>query len=373
MYFMSKPFESGKINGMELSNRFVRSATWEGMAADDGAVTPKLIETMVALAKGGVGMIITSHACIRQEGQAGPWQIGVYKDELIDGLKEMAAAVHKNGSKIVMQIAHAGHFAVEQLTGLVPWVASGFEGLAKTPRHEMTVDDIRALTVSFAQAATRAKVAGFDGVQIHSAHGYLLSQFLSPLYNRRMDDYGGSIENRARIHLGVLRAVRKAVGGDFPILAKLNCGDFVEGGLNTSDALQVGELLAEAGLDALEISGGVLTGGRMSPSRMVKNEEQEAYFKNAARAFRKKLGIPLILVGGMRSFETAENLLEDGTADFISMCRPFIREPDLVNRWQSGDRRKAFCKSDNACFKPAMEGKGIYCLTAEVEKAKLEA
>jgi 2,4-dienoyl-CoA reductase-like NADH-dependent reductase (Old Yellow Enzyme family) len=373
MYFMSKLFESARISGMELSNRFVRSATWEGMAADDGAVTPKLIETMVALAKGGVGMIITSHAYVRQEGQAGPWQIGVYNDGLIDGLKEMAAAVHENGGKIVMQIAHAGHFAVEQLTGLVPWVASDFEGLAKTPRHEMTVDDILALAVSFAEAARRAKVAGFDGVQIHSAHGYLLSQFLSPLYNRRKDGYGGLIENRARLHLGVLRAVREAVGDDFPILAKLNCGDFVEGGLDTTDALKVGKMLAEAGLDALEISGGVLTGGRMSPSRMVKNEEQEAYFKNEARAFRKELDIPLILVGGMRSFETAEKLLDDGTADFISMCRPFIREPDIVNRWKSGDRRKAFCKSDNACFKPGMEGKGVYCLAAEVEKGKLEA
>jgi len=371
---MSKLFESGKINGMELLNRFVRSATWEGMAADDGTVTPKLIETMVALAKGGVGMIITSHAYVRQEGQAGPWQIGVYKDEFIDGLKEMAEAVHKSGSQIVMQIAHAGHFSAKQLTGLVPWVASDYEGLAKTPRHEMTGDDIRALTESFAEAARRAKVAGFDGVQIHSAHGYLLSQFLSPLYNRRKDDYGGSIENRSRIHLGVLRAVRKAVGDDFPVLAKLNCGDFVEGGLNTTDALQAGRLLAEAGLDALEISGGLLTGGRMSPSRMVKNEEQEAYFTNEARAFRKELNIPLILVGGMRSFEPAEKILDDGTADFISMCRPFIREPDLVNRWKSGDRRKALCKSDNACFKPGMEGKGIYCLTAEMEKkGKLEA
>lgn len=373
MYFVSKLFEPGTIKKMEISNRFVRSATWEGMAADDGTVTPKLIETMVALARGGVGMIITSHAYVRQEGQAGSWQIGVYKDELIDGLKEMAAAVHENDGKIVMQIAHAGNFAIEQLTGLVPWVASDFDGLAKTVRHEMTVDDIRALTVSFAEAAERARNAGFDGVQIHCAHGYLLSQFLSPLYNRRMDDYGGSIENRARIHVEVVRAVRKAVGEDFPILAKLNCGDFVEGGLNTVDALQVAGLLADAGLNGLEISGGVLTGGRMSPSRMVRTEEQEAYFKDEARAFRKKLRIPLILVGGIRSFETAEKLLDDGTADFISMCRPFICEPDLVNRWKSGDRRKALCKSDNACFKPGMEGKGVYCLTAEVEKARSEA
>ena len=200
---MSKLFESGTINGMELSNRFVRSATWEGMATDDGAVTPKLKKTMVALAKGGVGMIITSHAYIRPEGQAGPWQVGVYKDDLIDGLKEMAAAVHENGGKIVMQIAHAGNFAIEQLTGLAPWVASDFEGLAQTPRHEMTVEEIQALTAAFAAAAGRAEAAGFDGVQIHAAHGYLLSQFLSPFYNRRTDEYGGDARGRARIQLEV--------------------------------------------------------------------------------------------------------------------------------------------------------------------------
>jgi len=365
---MSKLFEPGTINGMTLSNRFVRSATWEGMATDDGAVTQKLIETMVALAKGGVGMIITSHAYIRKEGQAGPWQIGVYKDDLIDGLKEMAAAVHENGSKIVMQIAHAGTFAAEVLTGMTPWAASDLEGLPKTPRHKMTVDDIQAVTASFAKAARRARTAGFDGVEIHSAHGYLLSQFLSPLSNQRRDDYGGSIENRIRFALGVLRAIRNAVGEDFPVLAKLNCGDFVEGGLSTGDAVRAGRMLADAGLDALEISGGLITGGRMSPSRMVKNEEQEAYFKKEARAFRKELDIPLILVGGIRSFETAEKLLGDGTADFVSMSRPFIREPDLVSRWKSGDRRKALCKSDNACFKPGMEGRGIYCITAEMEK-----
>jgi len=370
---MSRLFEPGTIHGMAVSNRFVRSATWEGMAAEDGAVTPKLMETMIALVKGGVGMIITSHAFIRREGRAGRWQIGVYKDELIQGLKEMAKAVHENGGKIVMQLAHAGCFAVEGLTGTSAWAASDLEGLGKTPRHEMTIDDIENVTISFGEAAARAKAAGFDGVQIHSAHGYLLSQFLSPLYNRRRDNYGGSIGNRARFPLGALRAIRSSVGEEFPILAKLNCGDFVEGGLNTDDAIRVGRMLADAGLDALEISGGLLTGGRMSPSRMVKNEEQEAYFKNEARAFRKELGIPLILVGGIRSFETAERLLDDGTVDFVSMSRPFIREPDLVNRWKSGDRRKALCRSDNACFKPGMEGKGVYCVTAEVEKAKSDA
>jgi 2,4-dienoyl-CoA reductase-like NADH-dependent reductase (Old Yellow Enzyme family) len=366
---MSRLFEPGTINKMVVPNRFVRSATWEGMATDEGAVTPRLIETMAALARGGVGMIITSHAYIRKEGQAGAWQLGVYADDLMEGLTEMAGAVHDHGAKVVMQLAHAGTFAAERLTGITPWAASEVEGLAKRPRHEMTVDDIRAVTQSFAQAAQRARIAGYDGVEMHAAHGYLLSQFLSPLYNRRTDAYGGDIEKRARFPLEVLRAIRGAVGKDFPVLAKLNCGDFVEGGLSTADAVRAGQLLAEAGLDALEVSGGVLTGGRMSPSRTVKTREQEAYFKTEARAFRNALDIPLILVGGIRSFETAEGLVDDNTADFISMSRPLIREPGLVNRWRSGDRGKSLCRSDNACFKPGMEGKGVYCVTAEVENA----
>jgi 2,4-dienoyl-CoA reductase-like NADH-dependent reductase (Old Yellow Enzyme family) len=366
---MSKCFKTGRINRMELANRFVRSATWEGMATEDGAVTLKLKEIYAALAEGGVGLTITGHSFVDKLGQAGPWQLGAYKDELVPGLKELTDMVHNRGGRIVMQLAHAGHFAAKQLTQTPPWVASDFEGLSNSPRREMTADDIQALTTSFTAAASRAQEAGFDGVQIHSAHGYLLSQFLSPLFNRRTDDYGGNIENRARIHVNVVRAIRDAVGLDFPILMKLNCGDFVEGGLDTTDAVQAGRLLAEAGLDALEVSGGVLTGGRLSPSRMVKNAEQEAYFQNEAQAFRQALSIPIILVGGIKSFETAETLINDGTTDFISMCRPFIREPNLVKRWQSGDLRPALCKSDNACFKPAMEGQGVYCVTAEREKA----
>ena len=160
------------------------------MADDDGAVTPKLIETMAALASGGVGLIISSHAYVSPEGKASGWQLGIYKDELIDGLSAMAAAVHDSGGKIAAQLAHAGNFAAENLTGQPPLVVSDLEGLAESPRKEMTAQDIRELIDAFANAARRAKSAGFDGVQIHSAHGYLLSQFLSPIYNRRQDKYG---------------------------------------------------------------------------------------------------------------------------------------------------------------------------------------
>jgi 2,4-dienoyl-CoA reductase-like NADH-dependent reductase (Old Yellow Enzyme family) len=368
---MSKLFEETTLNGMRLSNRFVRSATWEGMAADDGAVSPHLIETMNALAGGGVGLIVSSHTYVRPDGQAGPWQLGVHRDELIPGLQEMAASVHDRGGKIVMQLAHAGHFAAEKLIGQPPLAVSDFEGLAKSPRREITARDIREVVSAYAEAAGRASTAGFDGVQIHSAHGYLLSQFLSPTFNKRPDEYGGSISNRARIHLEIYRAIREVVGNDYPILIKINSRDFNETGLSLDDSVQAARLLADAGLDAIEVSGGLLTDGVRGPTRpRIDSEEKEAYFKEELRTFRKAVSIPLILVGGIRSFEVAERIVDDGMADYISMSRPFIREPDLINRWKAGDHRKAECKSDNLCFKPGFEGKGIYCLSREREQAK---
>lgn len=366
---MSKVFERTEINGMSMKNRFVRSATWEGMAADDGAATPQLIATMADLAKGGVGLIISSHSYVRPEGQATPWQLGIYKDELISGLREMTAAVHENGGKVVMQLSHAGIFAPEQLTGQAVLVVSDSHEPGKSLRREITAEDIRELVSAFADGARRAKVAGFDGVQIHSAHGYLLSQFLSPVFNRRQDEYGGDIHNRSRIHIEVYRAVREAVGPDYPVLIKLNCADFVENGLSLDDSLKVGRKLAEAGLDAIELSGGLLTGGKLSPSRPgIKSEEEEAYFREEARFFKKETGIPLILVGGMRSFQVAGRIVKDGIADYISMSRPFIRQPDLINRWKSGDYCRSECKSDNKCFRSGMTGKGICCEMKSSEK-----
>ena len=368
---MSKLFESGEINGMTLSNRFVRSATWEGMAAEDGACTPKLIDTMAALAEGGVGLIITSHAYVSPEGQAGPWQLGVYKDELVPDLESMTKAVHEKGGKIVMQLAHAGYFSFAKLTGRTPMAPSNVEGFAKGQRQEMAVEDIQKVVNAYGQAARRAQLAGFDGVQIHSAHGYLLNQFLSPAFNRRSDQYGGDIQNRARALIEVLRAVRSAVGKDFPVLAKLNCQDFIENGLTLEDSLRVGPMLTENGIDAIELSGGVLIGGKLSPVRMgIKTEDKEAYFQQEAIAFKKKVDVPLILVGGNRSFQVAERLIDKGVADYISMSRPFIREPDLINRWKSGDLSRATCLSDNMCYGPAREGYGIYCVTEEKQKRK---
>jgi 2,4-dienoyl-CoA reductase-like NADH-dependent reductase (Old Yellow Enzyme family) len=362
-------FEASSIGGMTLSNRFVRSATWEGLAGDDGAVTPALLDVMSALAGGGVGLIISSHAFVRTDGQAGPWQLGAYADRMLPGLRQMTTAVHENGGKIVLQLAHAGNFAFEKLTGETPVVASAYEGLADSPRRELGREDIRQLVQAFAAAAGRARAAGFDGVQIHSAHGYLLSQFLSPLFNRRRDEYGGQIANRVRIHLEILQAIRETVGKDYPVLAKMNCRDFKEGGLSLEDSLRAGAMLVEAGLDAIELSGGLLTSRKFSPSRTgIDSIEKEAYFRQEAVRFKKTLDVPLILVGGIRSYEVAERIVADKIADYVSMSRPLIREPGLINRWSAGNRGRAVCNSDNLCFGPARKGRGIYCVTAEREK-----
>lgn len=362
---MSKLFETTEINGMSLPNRFVRSATWEGMATDDGECTPKLIDLMAGLAKGGVGLIITSHAYVQRIGQAGPWQLGIYGDELLPGLKAMTHAVHEKGGKIVLQIAHAGFNARPKDKEQTPLAPSSTASVSEKTRKEMTVPNIQEIVEAFSQAAHRAKVAGFDGVQIHSAHGYLLSQFLSPIFNQRTDAYGGDIRNRTKALMEILQAIRKTVGQDYPVLVKMNCQDFMDNGLTLEDSLQVGEMLAEGGIDAIELSGGLLNSRMMSPSRMrINSEDKEAYFREEAKAFREKIRVPLILVGGIRSYHLAENLVEEGRADYISMCRPFIREPDLINRWKSGDRQKARCLSDNLCFGPAAAGEGIYCVPA---------
>ena len=368
---MSTMFESTTINGLTLPNRFIRSATWLGLATAEGAVTPDLTSAMETLAKGGVGLIISGHAYVARAGQAGPRQLGIYSDDLIPGLKEMVAAVHSAGGKIVAQLAHAGYFAASKLSGLTPWAASSEVDLMEGERHTISADDIAGLVQSYADAAKRALAAGFDGIQIHSAHGYLLSQFLSPLFNRRDHQYGGALTNRVRLHLEVIEAVRAIVGANYPVLIKLNCSDFVDGGVTLEDTLAAARELENAGIDAIELSGGLLRTSLMgpSPSRVgINKPAKEAYHQEEARAFKAAVNLPLILVGGLRSFEVAEKLVSEGTADYIAMSRPLIREPDLIARWQAGDRRPAECLSDNLCFRPGMVGDGVYCVTAEKGK-----
>lgn len=346
------------------TNRFVRAATWEGMAETDGSCTQGLIDVTASLAESGVGLIITGHAYVSPEGHAGPWQIGVHSDEMVPDLARMTAAVHRAGGKVALQLAHAGCYGFASGTGIEAVGPSpGIPEITPSCR-ELAHEEIDAICAAFGRAAGRAKSAGFDAVQIHSAHGYLLSEFLSPFFNRRSDQYGGSIENRARIVLEVFQSVRNAVGEDYPVLIKLNSQDFVDGGLSVEDSLTVAGLLEKAGIDAVELSGGTLyLSGAFSAIRtgVMAKPEQEVYYRDAAVRFKAAHSIPLLLVGGIRSFDVAEALVDDGIADYISLFRPLIREPALINRWRSGDKRKVGCMSENACFGPLMKGEGLCC------------
>ena len=361
------------MGSMSLGNRFVRSATWEGMADKEGAVTPRLIELMVELARGEVGLIISSYSFVSREGQSSPGQLAVYDDRFLPGLREMASAVHSAGGKIAVQVVHGGCNADSELSGSELIGPSPIAEGGRVTCREASIMDLAAITSAFARAAGRAKEAGFDAVQLHAAHGFLMSQFLTPAFNRRSDEYGGTLENRARLLIEVVKRVRETVGARYPVLVKLNSEDFIENGMTRDESVRVSSLLEEASVDAIELSGGT-TGSpaKFSASRRGKAHpgEQEAYFIEAAKLYKQRVSIPLILVGGIRSYDVAEGLVREGTADYISMSRPLICEPSLVKRWREGDRRPSACASDNACFAPASDGRGLYCVTMASKRAK---
>ena len=269
----------------------------------------------------------------------------------------MARAVHKFDGKIALQIAHAGLFADSQLIGGHPLGPSPMRTEKGTVGRAMTGAEINRTVEAFGRAAAGAQKAGFDVVQIHGAHGFLLSQFLSLYYNKRADEFGGLIENRARFLILVYKKVRNAVGESFPVLVKLSSQYLLDGSFTCEDLLKVCAMLQEAGTDAIELSGGTVAGFTFAPV-----DRDEVYWRKTAEQYKAEIDIPLMLVGGVRSLETAEELVVGGVADYVCMCRPFVREPDLVARWQRGDRRAADCMSDNACGYAAIEGNGLHCV-----------
>lgn len=366
---MAGLFEQTVINGMEIQNRFVRSATYEAMAGFDGTVKDQLLDCMEELSRGDVGLIITGHTHVVREGQAGPRQMGIFSDALIDGLKRLTSTVHENGGVVAAQLAHAGKRGIGtgEYAPLGP--SDTFEeGIKKS--SSMTVEDIKRATKEFGDAAERAVVSGFDAVQIHAAHGYLLSQFLSPHFNERDDNYGGSLENRARFLVEVYEEIRKRVGRSFPVMVKINSEDFLQGGFTVEEVVKVARMLEKLGIDAIEMSGGTFQSGEFIPSRVgtSKSEEREVYYREAAEAFKKEIGIPLILVGGFLSFNVAEEAVKAGLADYIAVSRPLIREPRLVKRWASGDRTKASCISCNKCFSTLLTEEALHCAAKKAVK-----
>ena len=367
-------FETTSINGMQLANRFVRSATWEGMCEENGNPTEKLARCFRALAEGGTGLIITGYAFVLPEGRQSPRMIGAHTDDFAAGLHMLADAVHAGGGKACLQLVHTGGQTTSKIIGRRPFAPSGIkvDQFFETA-EELAQEGINAVIAAFASSALRAKSAGFDAVQLHAAHGYLINQFLSPLTNRRTDGYGGSVENRCRFLLEVFQAVRNAVGKDYPVLVKLNGTDNLEGGLATPDAVHAAKLLDAIGIDAIEVSGGTPASGKLGPVRVrIDTPDQQKYNLAAAREIKKAVKCPVMVVGGFRTYEDASTAVASGDADYIALARPLIREPNLPNRWKAGDRRPATCISCNACFKAGLKG-GIYCVQDEKERRHKEA
>ncbi len=368
---MSELFEETRINGMKIKNRFVRSATYEAMAGADGMANNKLLGCMAELASGEVGLIITGHTYVIKEGQAGPRQMGIHSDTMLDSLKRVALAVHEHGGVVAVQLAHAGKNGIgkDQYAPLGP--SDVFVKDIKRS-SEMSIDDIKRTINAFGDAAKRAVASGFDAVQIHAAHGYLLSQFLSPYYNRRDDEYGGSLENRAKFLIEVYDNIRQNVGKSFPVMVKINSEDFLEGGITAKEILKVCHMLEDHGMDAIEMSGGTFESGKLIPSRVgtSKFEDREVYYRKAAKVFKKEMKIPLILVGGFLSFNIAQEVVRSGHADYIALSRPLIREPALIKRWAAGDRKKASCVSCNKCFLTLAMEEALHCAKDKKHKNK---
>lgn len=345
---------------MHLPNRVVRSATAEYMADAEGRPREQLKALYRELVRGGVGLIITGHMYVHPSGKANPEMTGVYTDELVPALSELAHAVHNERGRIVAQINHGGMQCSRQTVQGTMAPSAIQADFLKQPAREMTPADIEFLVDAYAHAARRVKEAGFDGVQIHAAHGYLVSQFLSPFVNRRTDAWGGDLGGRMRFLGEVCRAVRAKVGPHYPVLIKLGLADLTDDGLTLSEGLQVAAALESMGLDALEISAGI--GGRKSSSVRsgICTEADEAYFRPWAKEARQVTRLPIILVGGFRSRRVMEDVLACGDADFISLCRPLICEPDFPNRMHLGLQERSQCISGNRCW-PDEEGTGIAC------------
>jgi 2,4-dienoyl-CoA reductase-like NADH-dependent reductase (Old Yellow Enzyme family) len=319
-------------------------------------------------------------------------------DSFIPSLEKIPRAVREVGSdcRVMLQMVHAGRqvFKPDDIAKLRPLLSPALtayirkhpeimtrpaeaahevEPLAPSAVYDATFDrtpralipeEIGEIVEAFAEGVRRAREAGFDGVQLHAAHGYLLSSFLSPRTNRREDEYGGSTENRTRIVKEICQRARKKVGDDFPILIKMNTTDFLPGGTDINEAVRVGKVLCEVGVAAIEASGGMWESCTRTEEELgwppvllpesrtrIQTSEQEAYFLPAARALKENTKATIVLVGGIKSFSRIEEILSSKAADLVALCRPLIRQPDLPNRWRSGEGPdKAECVSCNACL-----------------------
>ena len=365
---MNDPFylRSGTIGGLRIANRLVRASTSETMATAEGDATEMLASFYGELAAGGVGLILTGHIFVEPRGQASANQPGLYDDGQIAAMRNVTEAVHAAGGIIFAQIGHAGSQTMLPDVDAIAPSATANEMYGRQPRA-MSAADIETVVVAFGNAARRAMDAGYDGIHIHGGNGYLISEFSSPITNRRTDEWGGSPDRRSRFFLSVYDAVRAAVGADTPVTARIGLADSIDGGLTVEESVGRAQQLAERGVDGLEPTYGIMhsyldnippyvavNSGQAAKNvlfqRLVRPKATEAHYRAFARNLKAAVPVPIILVGGIRTTDVMAEILQSGDADFLAMSRPFIREPALVNELSAGRTGMVDCVSCNMCL-----------------------
>lgn len=328
---MKHIFEPVKMNHIEMKNRLVRSATWEGIANPDGSITEDAYEIYKELAKGGVGAIITGFTSVALHDYYFGGMMRLCNDTLIPQYQKLADIIHAEDCPAITQLALGAYYR-----------EAGGRYMQVEP-DDMTQDEIRLVIQQFVDATVRAEKAGFDGVQIHAAHFFFLSRFISPAVNHRADEYGCSTENRSRILIEIMEGIRQAAPS-LHITIKINSSDFTYGGLDEKESLAICQLLDHAGIDSIEVSGnGTSVGG-------IKAHKNEGYFAPFADKVAEKVSCPVIVVGGFRALDTMETVLNQSRIELISLSRPLLREPDLPDKMNSDPSVVSKCVSCNACY-----------------------
>jgi 2,4-dienoyl-CoA reductase-like NADH-dependent reductase (Old Yellow Enzyme family) len=382
-----KAFTPGKIGDLQLRNRIIRAGCFEGMC-QEGSCSDRLIEHHRAVAKGGAAMTTVAYCSVAQEGRAYGHEMWM-REEVQPDLKRLTDAIHKEGAAVSVQLGHCGYFASKADTGYQPMGASRRFNLFRMsfPRV-MTEEDINAVREQFASAAVMAKQAGFDAIEIHSGHGYLLSQFLSPYTNMRRDIYGGSLENRMRFPSSVVRRVREAIGPGYPILVKMNITDGIKGGLEVEDAIVIARRFEAEGASAIVPSCGftsktplMMLRGNVPTMEMVavqkglmkkiglllfgrlmvqEFEYNELFLMQDALKILKAVKIPVVLIGGICSIDNLGTAMDAGF-EFVEVGRAIIKDPDIVNKWQRGEALVSDCDHCNRCIAEMDKG-GVDCV-----------
>lgn len=313
--------------GLTLRNRIVMPPMWSGQATPEGGITEAIIEYHRIRAAAGCGLVIVEHAFVHPRGRHTPTQIGVHSDDMIPALSRLAAAVRAEGAVVALQISHAGSRSSSTVLGIKPVAPSAlrhpYEPAGEVP-EALTMVQIREIVSAFGSAAVRAREAGYDAVEIHVAHGFLLSEFLSPLTNQRTDLFGGSVEGRSRMHLEILAEVRARVGSRFPVFVRLGAHDETAGGLELEDACWTAERLAESGAALIDVSGG------LQGSRGIGKEP--GYFVPYASAIKARVKVPVIVTGGVREPAHADLIVREGHADLVGIGRGMLEDPEWARK-----------------------------------------